>query len=399
MKKIGLLLLVVSIIAGCGKKEGCIDNTATNYDAEAEKNDGSCIYPSTTATTATGSTDSISTGGTTGGTNTGGGVDTININTCVGNTINIADVSVKVNYVTKLNEFNEGDYNEIDFSKGGAFIKISLPKATKWNVVLSNTQLQKKVYSGEGKDISLQWYGNVDSIVNNEFLFKSGKVKLELIVSCMDLISKEFSVTGVQDFTEVREDFGFVIRDWDKNGVYPVTSNSYSPADGWSGGNGDFSVNYSSEQPSPIGGYYLNMYSKNSEASWYLGATVLPLPNFNALYQNDNEEAFINMFVKGNDKLISNNLEIGFKNNDGKSYFITNPINWSGWRLISFKLSEAYAHSGPNAGEKLTNIESINEIILQLGANPVKSDELQVYYDFIFLSYGRPLSNSNVLAN
>ncbi|MFB6257879.1 MAG: hypothetical protein ABEH38_04220 [Flavobacteriales bacterium] len=30
---------------GCSKKEGCTDPNATNYDPEAEKNDGSCKYP------------------------------------------------------------------------------------------------------------------------------------------------------------------------------------------------------------------------------------------------------------------------------------------------------------------------------------------------------------------
>lgn len=44
-----LLLLVSSIsLTGC-KKEGCIDPTANNYDADATKDDGSCTYDPTTA--------------------------------------------------------------------------------------------------------------------------------------------------------------------------------------------------------------------------------------------------------------------------------------------------------------------------------------------------------------
>ena len=32
------------VFAGC-KKEGCMDSKATNYDAEAKKDDGSCVFP------------------------------------------------------------------------------------------------------------------------------------------------------------------------------------------------------------------------------------------------------------------------------------------------------------------------------------------------------------------
>ena len=44
MKKLFYTLLVVSIIfSSCKKEEGCTDPTATNYNADAEKDDGSCI--------------------------------------------------------------------------------------------------------------------------------------------------------------------------------------------------------------------------------------------------------------------------------------------------------------------------------------------------------------------
>jgi len=44
MKKLIYTLLAVSIIfSACKKEEGCTDPTATNYNADAEKDDGSCI--------------------------------------------------------------------------------------------------------------------------------------------------------------------------------------------------------------------------------------------------------------------------------------------------------------------------------------------------------------------
>tara|TARA_Y100000766_G_C18891831_1_gene598919 strand:- start:289 stop:1068 length:780 start_codon:yes stop_codon:yes gene_type:complete len=66
MKKIliGFIAIGLLTFAGCSKDEGCTDILATNYDSEAEEDDGSCTYAATT-TTSTGST---SGGETTGGT-------------------------------------------------------------------------------------------------------------------------------------------------------------------------------------------------------------------------------------------------------------------------------------------------------------------------------------------
>ncbi len=49
MKK-SILITTAIVLTGvfftsCAKKEGCTDPAATNYDADAQKDDGSCIYP------------------------------------------------------------------------------------------------------------------------------------------------------------------------------------------------------------------------------------------------------------------------------------------------------------------------------------------------------------------
>ncbi|MDX1651109.1 MAG: hypothetical protein R3277_01370 [Brumimicrobium sp.] len=53
--KFGMLLMMSVLIGGmvsC-KKEGCTDPTATNYNEDAKKDDGSCIYPETPADEST----------------------------------------------------------------------------------------------------------------------------------------------------------------------------------------------------------------------------------------------------------------------------------------------------------------------------------------------------------
>lgn len=64
-------LLLAGIIAfsggiiSCKKEQGCMDSKATNYSADAEEDDGSCTFATTTTTGTTTVTDTTTTGGTT----------------------------------------------------------------------------------------------------------------------------------------------------------------------------------------------------------------------------------------------------------------------------------------------------------------------------------------------
>ena len=45
MKKLLYLFLVLPLIfSSCKKEQGCTDSQATNYNADAEEEDGSCLY-------------------------------------------------------------------------------------------------------------------------------------------------------------------------------------------------------------------------------------------------------------------------------------------------------------------------------------------------------------------
>ncbi|MCF8297135.1 MAG: hypothetical protein K9J13_06275 [Saprospiraceae bacterium] len=63
----GILLFILvfglSVVINSCKSDGCMDNTALNYDSEAGKDDGSCIYPSDKLVGSWSAVDSVGSGG------------------------------------------------------------------------------------------------------------------------------------------------------------------------------------------------------------------------------------------------------------------------------------------------------------------------------------------------
>ena len=72
MKKLIAILIVGSLaFTACDKKEGCTDASATNFDSEAEEDNGSCILPTVVADSTGNSGGGTSGGNDAGGTTTG----------------------------------------------------------------------------------------------------------------------------------------------------------------------------------------------------------------------------------------------------------------------------------------------------------------------------------------
>ena len=150
-------------------------------------------------------------------------------------------------------------------------------------------------------------------------------------------------------------------------------------------------INYENTNSSPAGGYYLDMHVVCTYPKWYLGATSFHA-TFSNHYKIGNGEPYINIFVKSNDNYSNQSVEIMVKTS-GVQYNFYAPLYWSGWRLVSIKLSDFRNQSGVNLTD--SDYPNIDEIFLNLGAGPQQSKEVQLYYDFIFLSYDKPLSNKN----
>ncbi len=279
--------------------------------------------------------------------------------------------------------------NKLDLEASqGINIKSDFGEVVDWKITISNSS-QSKFYSGTSNKIDIYWYGQPDKFDGQKVDFDPGKVSVELSVFCREPVSKTFEISGKQNFSSLNPKFGVLLRDWDGNGVYPVSGADYSKDDdGWSGGAGGyktFSVEYLNDYPSPGGNKYAQIHAEFDAVQWYLGAHSIDLSSFQDFLPTENTDSlYLNLF-SSSDGGINTGSQVAFQA-DGNSYLGLEQINWTGWKHLSYQFSSLTTNSGDSL--KTTDLTAF---VLQLGAAPEKSKELTVRYDFILITYGEPL--------
>jgi hypothetical protein len=296
---------------------------------------------------------------------------------------------IKLFLVDKKVESNmENAGGELDLSRDGLRITADFGSSLPWSITLSNSKSQEKTYSGNSDKIDIYWYGQPSKLIDDKMYFDEGEVTLELNLLCMDPITKTFNVSGVQKFNNLNNKFGLLLRDWDKNGIFPILTDAYSPADGWTGGAAGadpFEFEYYDTDPSPAGGKHAFFRAVMGAPSWYLGATDFPITGLQDSLNTENVDSlYLNIFVKSNPDLPNSGAEIGLKATT-KAYLKTEAINWDGWKLLSYQFSEF------KRGSTTLDTTRLTSVILQLGAQPEEASELSVQYDFVLVTYGAPL--------
>jgi hypothetical protein len=275
---------------------------------------------------------------------------------------------------------------KVDLSTGGLKIKANFGQKVKWNLKITS-DLSQKEYSGEGDSIQVLWYGNSD----NYPLFDVGNCKIELEIPCRDTYVSEFVVSKKPTFSNLDPSFGVLIRDWDMNGKFDVGGTEYNGGDGWAGVNGSDTsyFNYFTENPSYAGGYYAEFYSKNDALLWYYGSTSFSTNDLETYLSTTNTDSlYLNIMVQGYG-VKNTNMEVALQAAT-VSYFYTEPITWTGWKMVSVKISDMKVLSGPSTGQTLTTLAGVNFAVMQLGAAPLQGVEAKSGYDFMMITVGEP---------
>ena len=116
--------------------------------------------------------------------------------------------------------------NALDLTSEGLNIQSNFGEEVPWILTLSNGS-QTKTFSGTGESLNVYWYGQPDKFDGAKMQFDEGAVTAELSVVCFEAVSKTFQLSGTQNFSTLDSNFGVLLRDWDKNGAYPVDDVTY----------------------------------------------------------------------------------------------------------------------------------------------------------------------------
>ena len=276
--------------------------------------------------------------------------------------------------------------SKVNLGLNGLNISTKFTEEVNWTLRITSST-SSKVFSEKSDSIDVKWFGNSDALP----LFDIGDCKIEIEISCLEPFVKNFTITGKPTFSALDPSYGVLIRDWDKHGVHDVKDVVFTPDDGWKGLNGDIeqSFLYENTDPSFMGGYHAVMYSNSNTTTWYHGGHSFPVSKLVENLSTTNADSlYLNVLVYGYG-LANTGVEIGFQAT-GKSFFYTTPLEWSGWKLISVKLSEFFVRSGSAVGEKLKSISLVDNVVLQLGSNPEKTSEAKSGYDFMLITVGKP---------
>jgi hypothetical protein len=316
-------------------------------------------------------------------------IDSVGPSICPSESFNFTNDDLKVDVIEGVSVKTLSDAGDtIDFSKGGLHIHAKFDEVVSWEMKITN-ETEERSYSGLSDSINVFWYGQGNKYDGSNLQFIAGEASIDLEVVCMELVSKVFTVSGEQNFKGISSNYGVLLRDWDQNGAFPISENSYSSADGWAGsgsGANPFEFEYYNTNPSPAGGFYCQFHAETTAPSWYLGATSFDVLGLEDMLASTNtDELYLNFFAKANDDLPNSASQVGFKV-AGVNYGISESITWSGWRLISHKLSD---YKSPSGAPLTTS--AIETVVLQIGSQPEAVANLEVMYDFMLITVGEPL--------
>mgnify|MGYP006168550395 CR=1 FL=1 len=149
----------------------------------------------------------------------------------------------------------------------GIKISAELSEVVDWELTISSkTSLSRKIYKSRSNNVEVYWYGNSDRLP----FFGNEECEITFRILCSPIVKIPFEVVGKANFKKTHPNFGFLVRDFEGNGMYPINNGNVDDvANGWFDASVTFS--YESDNPSPMGGRYLRMYKKQDEKHIFMG--------------------------------------------------------------------------------------------------------------------------------
>jgi hypothetical protein len=255
----------------------------------------------------------------------------------------------------------------VNFANDSIIFTAAFNEVISWSIkVTGRTTGASITFSGKDDNINTVWRGNPGSLV----FFGVETADVVLTIPCREAITTTVTITGKGNFMNC----GVLISDFDGNGMIPNA--------GWArfGAPSLIGTNSSAKNAplvSPQAPYYWHLYGTPSSSSWYVGGISSPI-SITDLGTNDPDSVYFNVLLNSNSNSLGL-LQIGISQN-GTYYNYNVPFDWSGWKLISFKLSDI----------KITNPSQVDALQFGLNCKNQPGDTPEANFDFIIFTKGQP---------
>jgi hypothetical protein len=253
---------------------------------------------------------------------------------------------------------------QVDLSLGNKVnITASFNEEVAWTILITGqSSAAQKTIIGRSSGIGIDWSGNADEGFP---FFTTETCTITLTVSCKDPVSTSVSIKA-NNFNKN----GVLLQNFDGSGQSSFGAPPY-------GTNYDASQSGIKNIPvssSPQGGnYYRIVGDSKGTPTWFFGGTY-SLFNLSSLAVKDATKIYFNVFVNGNgnpNSLVSFTFT---ENGTPKTYNVV--VNWVGWKMVSFKLSDA--------GIIFPN--KVSQVDVGLGAYPNQGTSAEVNFDFAIIT-------------
>jgi hypothetical protein len=227
--------------------------------------------------------------------------------------------------------------------------------------IKGKTSKSIKRYSGRSKEINETWYGEPDTAV----FFQAEECEVVLKISCKEALTSTFTITAASGFNNMPGTF--LVSNFDGGGTswsaYPSTLLTHN------------GVIASPSDPSPQGAGYYKIEGSGALNYYFGGCGSGPfaLPSS----WTDPRQVYLNVFLNS-DGLTNSQAQITLSGGGGVTYMKT--VNWTGWKLVSFKLSEI----------EIQNPTTVTSLNVGLGSAPDRGTSASVKMDFFIFTYGKP---------
>ena len=262
----------------------------------------------------------------------------------------------------------------IDFSTDSVLhFEGSFNEPVYWTLLIrSKSTAAIKTFKGYSSAVSINWYGDPDY---SNALFGAGDCEAILSPSCIDASSSvDFTISKKSDFSK----FGIVVFDFDKNNL-GAPYFTLNPRITIHSSTGPVSGNVTQ---SPKGGSFYNMTfsAPQNTPVWYFGGKTMPSINLGKFINESPDNLYLNFYLNVNGKSSTQTVVTFYEGAIQRQSFING--NFSGWKLISIKLSDMY----------VDDVSKITALDFGVGAFPAQATEAEVNLDFVIITKGVPFA-------